>query len=92
MYRIMDRIIALSQAMELGRFTNEAAKTTSSKGLFARLNLTGSTLWDADGSFQATPNFDINLQRSSLRQIRRILVIEKEVRTLRSPQIDSSSE
>ena len=85
MYRIMNRIIALNQAMELGRLTNEAAKTASSKALFARLNLTGSTLWDADGSFQAITNFDINLQRSSLRQIRWILVIEKEVVALSSP-------
>jgi hypothetical protein len=46
MYRIMDGITALSQAIELGRFTNEAAKTTSSKGLFTGLNVTG-TLMEA---------------------------------------------
>jgi hypothetical protein len=54
MYRIMNGIIALSQVMELGRLANETAKTASSKGLFAPLNLTESTLWDADGGFPAS--------------------------------------
>lgn len=55
MYRIMNGIIALSQAMELGRYTNEAAKPVNSKGLFAGLDLTGSRLWDTDAGFQAIP-------------------------------------
>jgi hypothetical protein len=53
MYRIMNGIIALSQAMELGRLTKEAAKTASPEGLFAPLNLTEPTLWDTDGGYQS---------------------------------------
>lgn len=71
--------------MELGRYTNEAAKTVNSKGLFAGLDLTGSRLWDAD-------DFNTNHEHSLLRQIRWILVIKKEARMLRSPHIDSSAE
>jgi hypothetical protein len=92
MHGIMNGIIALSQAMELGRLTNEAAKTANSKELFAGLDLTGSRLWDVDRSFQAIPDFDTSYEQSSLRQIRWILVIKEEARTLRSLHIDSSAE
>jgi hypothetical protein len=80
MHGIMNGIIALSQAMELGRLTNEAAKTANSKELFAGLDLTGSRLWDADRGFQAIPDFDTSHEQSSLRQIRWILVIKRRER------------
>ena len=66
--------------MELGRLTNEAAKTANSKELFAGLDLTGSRLWDADRGFQAIPDFDTSRERSSLRQIRWILIVKERRR------------
>ena len=62
--------------------TDAGAKTASSKGLYAGLDLTNPTLRETDWGFQAVPDFDFNLEQSSLRQLKWILVIEKEVRTL----------
>jgi hypothetical protein len=56
------------------------AKTASSKGLFTGLDLTHPILLGTDLGFQAVPDLDLNLQQSSLRHIKWILVIEKEVR------------
>jgi hypothetical protein len=63
-------------------------KTASSKGLFTGLNLTRPTFSDVEGGFQAVPDFSVNLAQSSLRHIRWILVIEKEVRVFVSIHSD----
>jgi hypothetical protein len=82
----------MSEAMESGIITNDAFKTASSKGLFAGLRLTSPTLRETDGGFQAVPDSNVNLEQSSLRQIRWILVIEKEARTRGSAQSDRSAD
>jgi hypothetical protein len=74
----------MASALESELDANDDLETASSKGLFAGLNLTRPTLGNVDGDFQAVPDFSINLAQSSLRHIRWILVIEKEVRTLES--------
>ena len=81
MYGLSSNTVNMSDALGSGQIANEVPKTASSKGLFAGLNLNQATLSDADEGFQAVPDFDVNLEQSSLRQIRWILVIEKEART-----------
>ena len=81
MYSLMSDIISISEALGSGQVANEVLKTASTRGLFAGLSLNQTTLSDAEEGFQAVPDFDVNLEQSSLRQIRWILVIEKEART-----------
>lgn len=72
--------------------TDNALKTASSKGLFAGIDLTDPTLGGGELGFQAVPDGDLALAQSSLRHIRWILVIEKEVRECWSIQNDRKTE